>query len=296
MKEGWVTMSNYGRDALWDAATWAELDEVVAEEAKLVRVGQKVFRTQQVSTTSGGGSYWVSGAQIEADGQGVRLKDDAAKPLVEISVPFRLTPAQVEAEDTLHLARTLARAATKGVALAEDHIILAGEMDEEQAGKFGVKLGSAPDSSGLAKVALERKPPLRLTSKGERGTPQRGTSIRNAVATGMSELGAAGQTQPYALVLSAELYSDAWFRPYGDEGKTAADWFGHKLQHCVLSSALAEGTGLMVSLAGETVTVYTAGEPRVAYTGQDEDGVCRFRVFERMRHVVRDTSCVRLIQ
>jgi uncharacterized linocin/CFP29 family protein len=286
-------MSNYGRDALWDAATWAELDEVVAEEAKRVRVGRKVFRTEELGATSGG-SYWVSGAKIETEPEGVRLKDDQAQPLVEISVPFRLTPAQVEAEDTLHLARTLARTAAKSVALAEDHIIFAGEMAEGQQGKFGVKLRSATSLTGLARFAVRNRT-LDFTPQGP-ASSDRVTAIVDAVTKGISELGGGGWSQPYALVLGATLYSDASFRSHGDFEKTAADRFGHKLQHCVLSSALDEDTGLLVSLAGETVTVYTAGEPRVAYTGEDEDGVCRFRVFERMRHVVRDTSCVRLIR
>jgi uncharacterized linocin/CFP29 family protein len=287
-------MSSYGRDSLWDTTTWADLDEVVAEEAKRVRVGQKVFRTEQVSTSSGGASYWVSGAQIETNAQGVSIKNDVAKPLVEISVPFRLTPAQAEAEDTLHLARSLAREAAKNVALAEDHLIFQGEMNANKAKTFGVKAGITTGLKGLAKVAAPVGKPTVATNR-RAVAPTRMEAIVNDVTLGMSELGGDGWSQPYALVLGASLYADASFHPYGGFEKTAADRFGHTLQHCVLSSALDAGTGLLVSLAGETVTVYTAGEPRVALTGQGDDGVYRFRVFERIRLVVRDPKCVRLI-
>jgi uncharacterized linocin/CFP29 family protein len=286
-------MSSYGRDALWDAATWAELDEVVAEEAKRVRVGQKVFRTEQVGTSGGGASYWVPAAEIETNAAGVGLKDDQAQPLVEVSVPFRLTPAQVEAEDTLHLARTLARAAAKNVALAEDHMILAGGL-VAKAAMFGVTLGGVPHPEGLAQKALAQ-PTLALGSSAMPGTAARARAIVNAVADGMSQLGGDGWSQPYALVLSADLYASASFSSYADFDKTADDRFGHKVQHCVLSSALNAGTGLLVSLAGATVTIYTTGEPRVALTGEGADGVYRFRVVERIRPVVRDPSCVRLI-
>jgi len=289
-------MSSYGRDALWDAATWAELDEVVAEEVKRVSVARKVFRTEDLRTTSGAAPYWISGAEIQTTRDGMMLGAGHGLPFIEVSVPLRLTTAQVEAEETLHTTRTLARAAAKNVALAGDHIIFRGWM--ARPGNFGVKLRNASRRQGLADMNRGPKLDLAFAPAVPTDPDDRVTALVNAVADGLSGLGSAGWTQPYALVLDARLYSDASFRSHGDFEHTLADRLGHKLRHCVMCGALDPETGLLVSLAGDTTTVYTAGTPSIAYVGEvlDHDGAFHhFRVFEQMQFVARDPSCIRFI-
>src|SRR6516225_9888587 len=122
-------MKNYGRDELWDSATWADLDKEVLDEVKTVRVAQKVFHTEDASKSSGGAPIWVSTAQVDATGaDGLFVPEGPAEAFVEVSARFRLTREQVDAEDTLHTARRLARSAAMAVARAEDQIIFRGQI------------------------------------------------------------------------------------------------------------------------------------------------------------------------
>jgi uncharacterized linocin/CFP29 family protein len=288
-------MSNYGRDALWDDATWAELDQVVAEEAKRVRVGQKVFRTEDVRSADGAAPFWISRTEIDRAGLGLTLPEEEGTPFVEISVPFRLTPAQAEAEAVLHTARTLARAAAMYLALAEDHVVFRGNVIKYL--RWGVRAPNARAGTGLVDVSQARgvlpvnHPPPRA---GEEAN-----ELVNTVNAGLGQLAAQGWTDPYALVLGTDLYETVSrrLRPGSDE--TASHRLAPRLRHCVVCGALDPNTGILVSLAGEGVTIFTSQEPRVGFSGQQvlNNNVAAyiFRVYERIQYVVRDPSCVRFL-
>ena len=119
-------MENYRRDDFWDAATWAELHQAVLDEVDRVRVARKVFYTEDLSGAPCGAPSWVSTAEVDTKAGYLRIPEDHAEPFVEISAEFQLTPAQAEAEKTLHMGRTLGRMAAKLLASAEDQIILDG--------------------------------------------------------------------------------------------------------------------------------------------------------------------------
>src|ERR1700733_12607381 len=98
---------NYQPDEIWDAATWAAIDEAVAEEVKRVGVARQAFRTERVMAADGTAPSWISGAATQTRGAGAAkrlfIPEGDAHPFVEISVGFTLTGAQVENEGSLHI-------------------------------------------------------------------------------------------------------------------------------------------------------------------------------------------------
>ena len=287
-------MSNFGRDALWDAATWSELDQAVSEELDRVRVARKVFRTEDLGA-SGAPPSWVSVAEIqtEQDGPVTRfIPEDEARPFVEISAPFWLTPAQAEAEETLHTARTLARATAKVLGLVEDRIILGGA--EAVPKEWQVHARNADGLQALAIVDDNRK-----LERVKRGDDDKGPrSLVDIVNDGITKLTADGWAGPYALILGQDVYSEASSPLYKHSAKTAADQLAPNVRHCLLSGALKKAEGILVSLAGDPVTIYTAGEASVSFSGEElgSSGVFyRFRVVQRIQYAVTDRSCIWLI-
>jgi hypothetical protein len=109
-------MSNYGRDQIWDAETWADIDAAVLEEVRRVRVAQRLFPSYNLAAADGTSPSWISSAGVETETSvsgitTLEIPERAADPFMELEVPFRLTPAQAQAEAKLHTARTLARMA-----------------------------------------------------------------------------------------------------------------------------------------------------------------------------------------
>lgn len=286
-------MSNYGRNTLWDAATWADLDQAVSEEVERVRVARKVFRTEDLLSPDGFAPFWVSGAEIQ---QPLSLPETSARPFVEISVPFWLTPAQAEAEHTLHTGRTLARAAAKFLALSEDHTIFRGDVAMPP--NLPALTRNRAGLVGLA--AASPSPALRVAAANSRNRHARPRSLVDRVNTGVTDLAAAGWPGPYALILGTALYMTASARLHPDSEETPTERLASRLRHCLLSSALEPETGVLVSLAGDATTIYTAGEASVTFSAEDlRDDVgalYRFRVFERIQFAVTDPASIRPIE
>src|SRR5439155_5698199 len=111
--------NNNGRDKLWNDAIWQDIDKAVLAEIGRIRVAQKIFPSSPMSN----GSY-VPADIFDPDT--MSIAEGQTKPFIEISVEFPLTQTQVENEATLKTGRTLARLATKSLALAEDLLFFQG--------------------------------------------------------------------------------------------------------------------------------------------------------------------------
>ena len=196
-------MSNYGRDVLWDAATWADLDQAVSDEVNRVRVARKIFRTEDVSSATGAAPFWVSVAEITQ----LSMPETKARPFVDISVPFWLTVGQAEAEDTLHTGRTLARAAAKLLAMAEDHTIFRGGTPMPNA---AVRTSNQNGLIGLAQQSgMQPRAVLPIAADNPADLHARPRSLLAKVNRGITDQTAAGWPGPYALILGAGLYTAA---------------------------------------------------------------------------------------
>jgi uncharacterized linocin/CFP29 family protein len=287
-------MSNYGRDVLWDAATWADLDQAVSDEVNRVRVARKIFRTEDVSSATGAAPFWVSVAEITQ----LSMPETKARPFVDISVPFWLTVGQAEAEDTLHTGRTLARAAAKLLAMAEDHTIFRGGTPMPNA---AVRTSNQNGLIGLAQQSgMQPRAVLPIAADNPADLHARPRSLLAKVNRGITDQTAAGWPGPYALILGAGLYTAASARLDPGSAETPADRLAPTLRHCLLSGALEPETGVLVSLAGDATTIYTASEASVTFSAEelhDRQGArYRFRVSERFQFAVTDRASITRFQ
>jgi uncharacterized linocin/CFP29 family protein len=290
-------MNNYGRDRLWDAATWAELDEVVADEVKRVSVVRRVFRTESVMDIDGHAPSWVSGAQVETTDKALFIPEGNAKPFVEISVPFRLSAAQVENESTLHTARTLARLAAKVLALAEDALVLrgtdTGKWPARVNGRARIpKVDRIGEDDGIAGGAHT----VAVNIKKATARQKPASNFLDGVTAGISDMMGAAWPEPYGLILSTDLYTTAVSQIVASSTETPEDRLASRVRYLLASDALDANSGVLVSLAGDPMILYVGRTPTTVFTGEthhDDDGTLfNFRVLERVRYVIRDPDCV----
>jgi uncharacterized linocin/CFP29 family protein len=303
-------MTRYGRDDIWDASTWAEVDKAVTEEAARVRVGRRVFATEDVSAADGSLASWVSIARTERNTGGLYASEAAVAPFAEIAVPFWLSHAQAEAEPRHHLGRTLARRAAKTLALVEDLLLFGGSG---AAGEL-----SAMASSGQVKIAnsdqfffefkSKKRPVPTYVSRrgiareaGKREAPKLldETVLAEEVSNAISDLTTNGWPDPYVLILGNELFVNAHKRIVSAHTETPADRLRHRLKHLLGSQALGAKEGILVSLAGGTTTIYGPTDPTTAFLGQDLTAAGTsyvFRVAERFQFAIREPDAIVLLQ
>jgi uncharacterized linocin/CFP29 family protein len=264
-----------GRDKMWNESTWQDVDEAVLAEVGRIRVVQKVFP----STTIAGASHVP--ADI-FDPKTMSIAEGQTKPLIELSVEFPLTQSQVQNEATLKTSRTLARLATKSLALAEDLLFFQGAAaplppEVKVVNRNSVDGGLLGAAQNVIKVTpLDGKPGVY------------GENTFKAVIQGISTLTGSAQPGPYALILESEIHADT-YAPLPTTLVTTAD----RITPLVTGGFYGTGTlptktGLLVSLGGEPTTVYLGQEAATAYTQEDQDGNARFRVYERVQVIARD--------
>jgi uncharacterized linocin/CFP29 family protein len=273
---------NYRRDELWDAATWADIDQAVLDEVKSVRVARKVFPTEDLGAAPGGVPSWISTAAVAPPPSPLSIPAGNAQPFVEISMPFQLTPAQMEAESTLHTARTLARLAAKSVAMAEDLVV----FQDRTLPVPGLTASNVVPGSGiyqLGRAGLMRPP------------GPRSQRLLRAVNAGLARLGATGWPAPYALILGGNLYR-AYLSPLavGTE-QTPERHLAGRLSRFAVTGAVRTARGILVSLAGDPITIYVAHEASASFIGETSSlrgPVYNFKVSERFQFVIRDASAI----
>lgn len=302
----------YQPEEIWDSATWAEIDEVVAEEVKRVGVARRAFYTERVMAADGTAPAWISGARIGSRTPGgvarLNIAEGDAHPFVELSVGFTLTGAQLENESTLHMGKTLARMAAKNLALAEDAFILMGTTAGGLRGtvhpsvrvtnrmNFTQRYGIASDTrtnQASAVVGQPPKPPA---------VPRRiplAMQLLNGAISVVSQMMGSGWPEPYALILGTELYQRVTSPLSAGSTATPASQLAPRARHIFVSSALNASEGIVVSLAGETTTLYIARDATTAFvveTLDTEDVLFHFRVFERVQYAVRDPASIGLLK
>lgn len=269
--------NNNGRDKIWNDAVWQEIDKAVLAEVGRIRVAQKVFP----STPMANASYVP--ADI-FDPKTMSIAEGQTRPFIEISVEFPLTQTQVDNEATLKTGRTLARLATKSLALAEDLLFFQG-ADAKLPDEVRVVNRNATDGGllGVAKPKVIEVKPIDPKKPGVYGE-----NTFKAVSEGISKLTQDAQPGPYALILESSVYADT-YAPLPTTLVTTAD----RIMPLVTGGFYGTGTlpasiGLLISLGGDPTTVYVGQDAVTAYTQEDQDGTSRFRVFERVQIIARD--------
>jgi uncharacterized linocin/CFP29 family protein len=106
-------------NTIWNETIWKGINDEVRKVAGSIRVAQKVFPTILLDNPNS-----ISDDRFNLDD--FTIAEGLTKPLVEISLPFQLTPNQVAFEGTLQTGLKLAKLRAAELALIEDQIFFQG--------------------------------------------------------------------------------------------------------------------------------------------------------------------------
>ena len=286
-----------GRDKIWNDQIWSDIDKAVREEVGRIRVAQKVFPTTVVNNVLPVASNNLLSGPSGTGGTVLHTGEDLFRPFIELSIEFVLTPAQVDGEENMRLARSLARRGASLLASAEDRILFLGPTTltaltaaQVQVGRSHVVTGTGVTISNrgdvqrgfVAEAANTTGVPASAAWPGALG------NILAAVATGISALNSRAQPGPYALFLSPGRYGQT-FEPLAGQLLAPGDQINNVVTsgfHMV--NGIGDDIGILVSLGGEPTRIVLGLDATTAFTYPDPQGRCHFRTFERIQWVVQD--------
>lgn len=279
--------SNLGRDKLpWGKELWNRLDMAVHDEMKRIMISRRFVPIVPMP----GALTAPADTVTEGDNQDgpLEVNEAAVTPLIETSVEFALTKQQVEAEDKLSTAVTLATRAANRLAQGEDLLIYQGDpviKTDPLFTKGRIRTRAGPGPSGLATPGpLDRE---RQVIEVPFTDPEQGTygeETFTAVASAYSRLQDEGHYGPYSLVLPTVPFADTR-RPLATTLIMTAD----RLLPLVEDRFYGTGTlpeepnlfGVLISIGGNSLDMVIGRDATTAFVQEDNEGLYRFRVFER---------------
>ncbi len=293
-----------GREKLtWSQEIWKRIDQAVHDECKRTKISAKFIPLYGPISPA---ELTIPSDTVLIDEQTLTVNEAAVVPLIEILAEFTLTPQQVEREEELMTAVTLATRATNLLSQAEDILIFQGNTAinthplftenkvSVRSGPAGSGLLNAPDPNSIIQIVN-----VPLLEPQER--PQRyGENTFGAVAEAYSRLQSGeGLAQahygPYALVLHHMPYADT-YAPLATTLIMPAD----RIKPLVMAGFYGTGTlpslrGILVSLGGNTMDLVLGMDATTAFLQEDPSGNYRFRVYERFALRIKDnTSIIKL--
>jgi uncharacterized linocin/CFP29 family protein len=300
------TANNLGREKLpWSPELWDRVDRAVHDEIRRTVVGRRFLPLVPSADALTVPADRVFEAQTPPSPQPpqsilLTVNEAAVTPVIEIWVEFALTKQQVETEATLSTAVTLATRAANLVAQGEDLLLFQGDEvtkndDLFTTGKIQTRAGPGP--FGLANTADPPGDDVAIKAievDFDEDTHKYGENTFAAVATAYSDLQDAGHYGPYALVLPTKAYADA-HAPL----KTTLIMPADRIQPLVEGRFYGTGTlpecvpfpeatpphprdvGVLASLGGNTLDLIFGRDATTAFVQEDNQGLYRFRVFER---------------
>jgi uncharacterized linocin/CFP29 family protein len=277
---------NLGRDRLdWGPDVWKRIDDAVHAEFQRTAVAAKFIPL----SAPVGDAPTVAADVVNLET--MTIAESAVTPLVELWVEFGLTRQQVASEAQLFTAISLSTRATNLLTQGEDLSIFKGDaaFADELFRRVRHRGGAA--GAGLVKTAQHT---LQIPAVSSNPT-RYGERTFEAVAKAYSLLQKHGHAGPYALALRSELYADT-YAPLPDTFVITAErikplvplgFFG--------AGTLPLGAGVLASVGGNTMDLVSGVEPITEFLEVDDDGLYRFRVFERFALRIKDpTAIVRL--
>jgi uncharacterized linocin/CFP29 family protein len=267
-----------GREALnWSAETWTAIDRAMHEENLRAGVTAKVIPLLGPLPDA----LAVPAETIDAEA--MKVDEDRLLSLVELSIEFLLTRKQVDLEQELGTAVTLARRAASLLTQAEDLAVLQGDA--------GLTNGQMPNGVRAQGTAGPGLVALAADTVGGDGGAE---GILRAVAEAYALLQARSHTGPYGLLLDPVRYA-ATVQPAEGTSVLVSERIRGLVQGFFGTAALPKDSGILVSVGGDTVDLVVGADPTVAFLSIDGEDRFRFRAFERLALRVKDPSaCVRL--
>ena len=284
---------NHGRDKLewaWTQEVWKRIDLAVLNEANRTKVAAKFIPVFGP----------LNAAAVPSDTINLRRANLLTVPeekiisLVEVWVQFALTQQQVEGEQGLYTAVTLATRATNFLSQAVDSLIFLGRQAPRDKPELFRRVERRAQS--LPEGLLDAVPPgqsvtvKRANQKPD--PPLYGENTFAAVAEAYSRLQGRGHYGPYALVLHSDAYADT-YRPLKTTLIIPADRIKPLVDKRFYGTGtLRPFTGLLMSLGGSSMDVVCGMYPTTVFGQEDPEGLYRFRVVERFTLRLRDETAL----
>jgi len=279
--------SNLGRDKLpWGKELWNRLDMAVHDEMKRIMITRRFVPIVPMPEALTVPADTVT--ENENQDRPLEVNEAAVTSLIEIWVEFALTKQQVEAEDKLSTAVTLATRAANKLAQGEDLLTFQGNpviKTDPLFTKGRIRTRAGPGPNGLATLGpLDKE---RQVIKVPFTDPEQGTygeETFGAVASAYSRLQDNGHYGPYSLVLPTVPFADTR-RPLANTLIMPAD----RILPLVEGRFYGTGTlpekpnlvGVLISIGGNSLDIVIGRDATTAFVQEDNEGLYRFRVFER---------------
>lgn len=290
---------NLGREKLdWSQDIWNRIDQAVHDECQRTKIAAKFIPMYGPISP---GETTVLSDRVEFDEKKLSVNETEITPIVEIIAEFKLTLQQVEREQELMTAVTLATRAANLLSQAEDLLIFQGQAVTKAHSLFKdekVRLISGTAGDGLLNGKKPKEQVVEVELLAGAVPPGKwGEKTFEAVAKAYARLQSGeGLAQahygPYALVLHHVPYADT-YAPLEKTLIMPAD----RIKPLVTEGFYGTGTlpelrGILVSLGGNTMDLVMGMDAKTAFLQEDPDGRYRFRVFERFALRLKDTSSV----
>lgn len=300
---------NHGRDKLpWSQEIWNRIDQAVHDECERVKIAAKFLplygpvASDTLTVPSDTIVVTEPSAGMMMNGQTLNVDEAAIVPLVELLTEFTLTPQQVEREEELMTAVTLATRAANLLKQAEDIVIFQGQEAIDGPNPHPLfRDRKVRARSGRAEISLLNVPETQIVRVPRLDVPDRpqvyGENTFAKVAEAYERLQSGevlnqAHYGPYVLVLHNELHADT-YAPLPTTLITPAD----RIKPLVTAGFYGTGTvpkltGFLLSIGGNTVDLVVGMDATTAFLQEDPEGQYRFRVYERFALRFKDASSV----
>jgi uncharacterized linocin/CFP29 family protein len=289
------------------AEKWGDWSVKVAEaiqrQAAAVRVCQKIWEAEFLRNETTVPDDSLDLPKIS------NIKEKDRRQLVEIKMPFTLTPGEMDNEPTKKIGYFLGQVNARALAQVEDLILFQGTKAQSPLLKIVTLTNEPSAGTGLLGAAdpgpeqTSDSDPTRVSvpidiyfQRKRRPGVKWGENLFAAVNSGVTKLSGKGQSTNYALILPIVAYADAQTPPGDQSLVTTYDRLKDWLKGGIYGTAmLPEDRGLLVAVSNATA-LYVSVDAQTEYVARDDTGDYRFLVREKFQFIARDPRALVLLR
>lgn len=282
---------------LWGESAGNKIAEEARKQAHAVRVCQKVFMAELVPPLA------VPDDSLDLPTiDNIPEKDK--KTLVEITIPFKLTPDQMDNEPNTKIGCFLAQVDGRVIGQVEDLILFQGVNANKNPlfqlvtvkNLTGTGLIGAADPEDVSDTdpRLVSKPIDVPLSQGAREGVLWGEELFAAVNSGVTKLSGKGQSTSYALLLPIAAYADAQTPPGNQSLVTTHDRLKDWIKDIYPTAMLPPDRGLLVAVSN-AIALYVGVDAQTEYTAKDQS-FHNFLIRNKFQFIARDPRALVLLK
>jgi len=277
----------------WNSTTWDTLRQAVHEETQRTKIAQKILPLHGPMPDA-----LNVPSDITVEDKDLRITEGASTILTETTVQFAMTKTQVHQEQHLSTALTLAIRAANLIATGQDYIVFQGGLKNlPKELKDLIQARNGNNGKGLLGEGDKEIGSVPVNPADPKVDPDKyGENTFTAVTKAIGELQKHGHYGPYALVLHTDMYADT-HAPLKSTLIMPAD----RIRPLVENGFYGTGTlpkkrGILLSLGGNTMDLTVGVDATPAFMFEDNEGMYRFRAFERFALRLKNKKAVRRLE